>query len=645
MAFLISPGVSIKEIDLSNTTPGVSTTVGGFSGAFTWGPVLDPQLIVNERNLVEVFGSPKPAYNRKDFFSVSAFLRYSNACWVVRNVGPNAKNAVGVKSGDAAAVVGKDVFVPNFNFFETAFANPTAVDLIARYPGTLGNGIEVNVLSAITFGASEYAPLFDSVPEGTEVHVLIVKDGEILEKYDFLNSVEGTRRIDGTPAYYVDVLNSDSKYVYMINPTGACQVVLRGGTLGAEFATYSDIARSVYAGQGNGTDVYLVDSINYASLDPVLQAHLDTEVGGGAGSGQPSVSGVSMIISQDGFIRETLLDMSKDSLSVDYYVTRISNNSNYIDLLKEVDFSDAAQTTFELSGATVDVHPGDSVVDGYEILSDVDLYDIGLMFQGAASNIVGNKVVEIAERRKFTVGFVGPQYSSIKLGGTQGLTGCLADRQAMYSSSYGFMDSNWGLIYDPYNKSQVWVPMNPYSAGLQARVEFEREAWYAGMGFNYGKISGIIRLAWEQPQAIRDSLYQAQVNPLCTFRNEGIVLFGSKTLQTKPSAFDRINVRRLFIVVEKAISRSMKYFIGELNTEQTRTRVLNTVNPFLRDIKAKQGVTDFIAICDKTNNTPQVIDTNSLVLDVALKPSRTIDFIHLNFYSVPTGVDFKEVFK
>lgn len=645
MAFLVSPGVSIKEQDLSNTTPGVATSVGGFSGAFVWGPVLEPQLISSERVLVETFGTPKPSYNRKDFFSVSNFLRYSNACWVVRAVGPNAKNAVAVKSGEAAAVLGKEVYVPNKNFFETQFTNPTGVDLIARYPGSLGNGIEVNVLSALTFGASSYAPLFDAAPQGTEVHILIVKDGEILEKYEYLNTVEGTRKIDGTVAYYVDVINSDSKYVYMANPTGACSVVLRNGTLGAEFATYSDIARSVFAGSGNGTQVYLVDSVNYAALSSTLKAHLDTTAGGGAGSGQPSATGVSMIVMQDGFIRETLTSMSKDSLSPSYYVSAISNTSNYIDLLKEVDFADAGQTNFTLAGATTDVHPGDSVVDGYELLSDVDLYDIGLMFQGAASNVVGNKVVEIAERRKFTVGFVGPQYNSIKLGGSTALTGCLADRQAMYSSSYGFMDSNWGLMYDPYNKSQVWVPMNPISAGLQARVEFEREAWYAGMGFNYGKISGIIRLAWEQSQAIRDALYQAQVNPLCTFRNEGIVLFGSKTLQTKPSAFDRINVRRLFIVVEKAISRSMKYFIGELNTEQTRTRVLNTVNPFLRDVKSKQGVTDFIAICDKSNNTPQVIDTNGLALDVALKPSKNIDYVYLTFSAVPSGVDFKEVFK
>jgi hypothetical protein len=645
MGFLVSPGLAIKEVDLSNSTPGVSSSVGGFSGAFTWGPVLEPQLISSERQLVEVFGTPKPSYNRKDFFSVAAFLRYSNACWVVRTVGPNAKNAVGVSSGDAAAVVGKEVFVPNFNFYETAFTNPTGVDLIARYPGTLGNGIEVHVLSALTFGASTYAPLFDSAPQGTEVHVLIVKDGEILEKYDFLNTVSGTRRIDGTPAYYVDVLNSDSKYVYMVNPTGACNVVLRGGTLGAEFAKYSDIARSVYAGQGNGTHVYLVDFNNYDTSSSAIKAQLDTVAGGGIGSGKPSATGVSMVIMQDGFIRETIANMNKDTLSVDYYVTKISSTSNYIDMLKAVDFTDATQTSFVLSGATTDVHPGDGVIDGYELLSDVDLYDIGLLFQGAASNVVGNRVVEIAEHRKFTVGFVSPQYASIKLGGSTALTGCLADRQAMYSSSYGFMDSNWGLIYDTYNKSQVWVPMNPYSAGLQARVEFEREAWYAGMGFNYGKIAGVIRLIWEQNQSVRDALYQAQVNPLCTFRNEGIVLFGSKTLQTKPSAFDRINVRRLFIVVEKAISRSMKYFIGELNTEQTRTRVLNTVNPFLRDIKAKQGITDFIAICDISNNTPQVIDTNGLALDIALKPSRTIDFVYLNFYSVPTGVEFKEVFK
>jgi hypothetical protein len=546
------------------------------------------------------------------------------------------------------------------------------VDFIAKYPGSLGNGIEVHILDTFSFGTSPYAPIFDGAPSGTEVHVVIAKDGEILERYDFLNTLEGTRKIDGTKAYYVDVLNEMSKYVYITNPCGACSVLLRGGTLGATFAQYGSIndpmnlaapamplARSLYPATGNGVRIVIVDRNNYSTQTANIKTALDTEVGGGAGSGQPGFDGVAIVVFEGPYIRETHVDMVKDWNSVDYFVNKFNAVSAYADLLDvdsptatyPVDFTKAAMLDFTLTGATRDLHPQNFPgyenvqIDGYDAMKDFETYDYGMLIQGAASNFVGSYLVELAEIRKFTVAFVSPQYDSVKQGGSASLAKVLNDRQQMYSVSYGYMDSNWAMVYDRFNKTTFWMPMNPITAALNAKVESDRFAWYVGYGFNYGKIAGIVKLAWEQPQGIRDELYKSQVNPVTTFRNEGPTVFGSKTLQAKPSAFDRLNVRRLFIYCELAISRTMKYYIGELNTPQTRLRVLNTVAPFLRDVQSKQGVYDFFLRCDEKNNTPYVIDTNQLALDVALKPSRVIDFVSLSFYAVPTGVEFSEVFQ
>jgi phage tail sheath protein FI len=216
-------------------------------------------------------------------------------------------------------------------------------------------------------------------------------------------------------------------------------------------------------------------------------------------------------------------------------------------------------------------------------------------------------------------------------------------RNTLGSSSYAFLDGNWKYQYDKYNDVYRWVPFNGDVAGLVVRSTDERDAWWSPAGFNRGQIKNVVKTAWSPSKTFRDELYKNGVNPILTFPGEGTILFGDKTLLAKPSAFDRINVRRLFIVLEKAIATAAKYSLFEFNDQFTRSQFRNLVEPFLRDVQGRRGIYDFRVVCDESNNTGEVIDRNEFIGDIYIKPARSINFIQLNFVAVRTGVDFSEV--
>jgi len=211
------------------------------------------------------------------------------------------------------------------------------------------------------------------------------------------------------------------------------------------------------------------------------------------------------------------------------------------------------------------------------------------------------------------------------------------------SSSYVVADSGWKYQYDRYNNVYRWIPLNGDIAGLCVYTDSIKDPWFSPAGFNRGAIKNCIKLAWNPTKTYRDTLYAAGVNPVVTFPGQGTVLFGDKTLQSKPSAFDRINVRRLFITLEKSIAKAAQYSLFELNDEFTRAQFISLVTPFLRDIQGRRGITDFKVVCDSTNNTSNVIDSNQFVGDIYIKPARSINFIQLNFVAVGTGVDFNTI--
>lgn len=342
--------------------------------------------------------------------------------------------------------------------------------------------------------------------------------------------------------------------------------------------------------------------------------------------------------------------------STNYYVNVLNNRSKYIYWLSHPtganwggnsSVSFTSQATVEgvsLSGGADGVVDDGDIITAYDYFVNADTVDISLIISGPANaTIVGHLIDEIALKRKDCVVFVSPERSDVIDNYGAEVTDCIAYRNTLTSTSYAAMDCNWKYQFDKYNDVYRWVPCNGDVAGLCARTDNDRDPWYSPGGLNRGIMKNVIKLAWNPNKTDRDDLYVKGINPIVTFPGEGTVLFGDKTLQAKPSAFDRINVRRLFIVLEKAIARAAKYTLFEFNDQFTRAQFVSLVEPFLRDVQGRRGIIDFRVVCDETNNTGEIIDRNEFVGDIYIKPARSINFIQLNFVAVRTGVSFDEV--
>lgn len=308
--------------------------------------------------------------------------------------------------------------------------------------------------------------------------------------------------------------------------------------------------------------------------------------------------------------------------------------------------------TYHLSGG-VSSKPRDAdLMKGYDLFSDPDTVDVSLIMTSAHPADVCRYVVDAvvggsngsSTGRRDAVAFVSPPME-VAVNNPGYETAHIIDyrNQAFGSSSYAVMDSCWKRQFDKYNNLNRWVPLNGDIAGLCARTDFTNDAWWSPAGFNRGQIKNALMLSWNAKQSQRDQLYSNGVNPVVNFRGEGAILYGDKTMQVKPSAFDRINVRRLFIVLEKAITRAAKYSLFEFNDQFTRAQFVALIEPYLRDVKGRRGIYDFRVVCDETNNTPEVIDSNKFIGDIYIKPARSINFIQLNFVAVRTGVDFSTI--
>lgn len=353
-------------------------------------------------------------------------------------------------------------------------------------------------------------------------------------------------------------------------------------------------------------------------------------------------------------------DAKDDSGNTNYYKNVIANKSKYIHWMSHPETlsgnilwgsaatSNSFQTltsnvTVSLSGGVDGTFADADIILGYDKFEDAAAVDISLVLGGPATQTVIADLVSMADTRKDCVVFISPEKADVVDNDGSEVTAITSFRDGLTSSSYMVLDSNWKYQYDKYNDVYRWVPMNGDVAGLCARTDLERDPWFSPGGLNRGIIKNVIKTAWNPTKTERDSLYVKGINPIVTFAGEGTVLFGDKTLLAKPSAFDRINVRRLFIVLEKAIARAARYSLFEFNDQFTRAQFVSLVEPFLRDVQGRRGITDFRVVCDETNNTGEVIDRNEFVGDIYIKPARSINFIQLNFVAVRTGVSFDEV--
>ena len=281
---------------------------------------------------------------------------------------------------------------------------------------------------------------------------------------------------------------------------------------------------------------------------------------------------------------------------------------------------------------------------GYAMFHSGEDIDVSLVLGADADQETALYLInDIAEYRKDCVVFLSPPKSAVLDNSGNEAADIIAFRNLLPSTSYAVMDSGWKYQYDKYNDIYRWVPLNGDVAGLCVRTDNLRDPWWSPAGYNRGFIQNVVRLAWNPRKAYRDVMYQSGINAVISEAGQGTLLYGDKTMLSKPSAFDRINVRRLFIVLEKAISTAAKYTLFEFNDQFTRAQFVNMVEPYLRDVMGRRGIYDFRVVCDATNNTPEVIDGNRFVGDIYIKPARSINFIQLNFIAVRTGVDFTEI--
>jgi hypothetical protein len=638
MAIQLSPSVLVTEKDLTNVIPAVSTSVGATIVDAAWGPVMDVTTVDSENVLVRRFGRPN-SQNSTSWFTAASFLAYSNNLLVVRTDTNLQRNAVstltgtitgitvisggtgytssatvtisapqttggiqatavpvitggvitaititnpgsgytsatvtisdGTTNATAEAVVTQGgIKINNETDYQSNFEAGQGIvgEFAAKYPGSLGNSLTVSMADAASFGSWLYKDLFDSAPgtsdfaqrtnsTGDELHLVVVdKDGRwtgtagaILETYSYLSKASDARKEDGSTAYYKNVINSQSAYIWWMDHP----------TVGSNWGTASN-------------------SITYVSIG-------------------------------------------------------------------------ATAITRELSGGVDHFSSTDGQkILAFDLFSNDEELDVNLIMCGKATPTVANYVVQnIAENRRDCVAFVSAQNVStgeVLVGNTSDVTEkIIAFRNALSSSSYMVIDTGFKYMYDKYNDQFRWVPLNGDVAGLCARTDFTDDPWFSPAGLNRGQIRNVVKLAFSPRKTDRDNLYKSGVNPVVSFPGQGVVLFGDKTGLSKPSAFDRINVRRLFITLQKAIATAAKFQLFEFNDEFTRAQFRNIVEPFLRDVQGRRGITAFRVVCDETNNTGEVIDTNRFVADIYIQPARSINFIQLNFIATRTGASFSEI--
>ena len=639
MAYALSPGVTVVEKDFTSIVPSVSSSMGAFVGAFQWGPILYPVQLSTENELVQQFGKPS-SNNFESFFTAANFMAYTSGMYITRIDNASGKNAVGNTS---PLVAGTAVKIKNIDDYNTTYSGATnTFEWAAKYAGTLGNSLKVSFADAATFrNLSLTGSAFTVTLTGT---ALTATGSAFLTELHIGAIIKNSASvIVGT----VTAITTDTAAT--ITPAAVALAAASGVKSDWAYASQFDSAPSTssYASAANSTN----DELHVIVVDE------DGAFSGTAGT----------ILEKFAFVSKAS-DAKKYDGTNNYYKEVINLSSKYIWWMRKTSNvsgtgsdwgSIAAGLTFRsligamstsLAGAVDDYTDtsGSYAQAAWSLYLDDSQYDISLLPVGKATATTANYVIQnIVEVRKDCVAFVSPQDNStgevITGSGSSATDALNTYRNALTSSSFGFMDTGYKYQYDRYNDTYRWVPLNGDMAGLAARTDYTNDAWWSPAGFNRGQIKNVVKLAVNPTKTDRDTLYKNGVNPIVSFPGQGTILYGDKTLQAKPSAFDRINVRRLFIVLEKAIATAAKYQLFEFNDTFTRAQFKNIVEPFLRDVKGRRGVTDFKVVCDESNNTAVVIDRNEFIGDIYIKPTRSINFITLNFIATRTGVDFTTV--
>lgn len=752
MAFQVSPGVEVNEIDLTTIIPAVSTTRTGFAGYFEWGPVGQRISLTSENELVRIFNKPNNS-NYTYWFTAANFMGYAGNLQVVRVLDRTASFNASVEGSTGYAIV------LNSDDYNEEFGSETGQSghsFIAKYPGTLGNSLKVSVSDRTHVTLN---PIFGNAAAGlTQDSFATTTSDTTFYHISELGGVTGEDLLRfgrGTP-------KTITTYTSALDLTSANGASFAGSSLGADVPADYEIELGSTAGVAADDYISLISGgvrgvakvTGYASGFTGIKI---AEGGFGFTTGTvatgtekmlrlgtvsagvtfananvtsaeqlwkyysefttklPETSGFAerhggtndllhaIVIDEDGdwtgtknTVLEKFESLSKsqnvlgfDNTSI-YYKTYINENSNYVWWGNHLDEdetttggaawgteSTSAGITWStlnsnyyasMTGGSQSTPVGDDYyTEGYELFADPETVDISLILGGPQEGTQAQYIIDMCDARKDCVCFLSPAKLAVlnstgnspktaqvatanTIAYREGTDGSLAGGDRDFtntnlnkSSSYTFLDSGWKYMYDRYNDVFRYVPLNGDIAGIAARSDEETETWFSPAGFNRGQLRNVVKLAYNPLKAQRDDLYSQQINPVVSFPGEGTLLFGDKTLQSKPSAFDRLNVRRLFIVLEKAISTASKFQLFEQNDSFTRSSFRQLVEPFLRDVQSRRGIIDFKVVCDETNNTGEVIDRNEFVADIFIKPTRSINYITLNFIATRTGVDFDEI--
>jgi hypothetical protein len=637
MAFQVSPGVLVQEKDLTRIIPAVSTSIGAFAGEFRKGPLDEVISISSEQELVSKFGKPD-TNNYEDWFSAANFLQYSHSLRVVRVQNTSVSNAT--ETGSAFVIKNDADYSDNYA------AGEGSVGMWAsRTAGVWGNNLKIESCpSAAAYEETAKTTVNDSSTSVGDT-VVTVTSGTGISAGDIVNFGDQYEyRVISVSTNDLNIVRKDEPQYYGTSDSSGLHAVITNAANVRRRWRYYDLfnkapGTSPFAQTRGGSN----DELHIVVVDE------DGGITGVKGDVLESYGHVSKASDAKGpqgdsnYYPDVLYTKSSNV----YWMDHNASGSNWGNAASDTTFT-AVSTNSVVSlsnGADGTAATTGQKKSGYEKYADAETVDVGLIIAGKGDATHIGNLITIAENRKDAVIFASPERSDVVgiSDSNKQKDNVVGFFNSIQSSSYVVFDSGYKYMYDRYADIYRHVPLNADVAGLSARTDLVADSWWSPAGFSRGVIRGAVKLAFNPTQSQRDELYRARVNPVATFPGQGTILYGDKTGLSAPSAFDRINVRRLFIVLEKAIATASKYQLFEFNDEFTRANFRNIVEPFLREVQGRRGITDFMVVCDETNNTGEVIDRNEFIAEIFVKPARSINFITLQFIATRTGVSFDEV--
>jgi hypothetical protein len=670
MAFA-SPGVSIKEIDLTPVVNVSDQNVGAVVIAAETGPVDTVTFVSSERELVETFGRPNDN-NYESWFAASTIIEYGGIAAVIR---PSSSNIVLNSASDA----GLTTFIIKSKFDYDNYSG-AAFKFAGRSAGTKLNSLKV---VAVDHGVDQVITYTGTDPTVAAGDAIVIKNG---------SDTVGTGwiyKLDATANKLYIVLNDSTKRIasvgyetYSITDNAGTPVVLvAAGTISAVDNTYYDTleyasglkwrdiapqpgtSSSVASKGGKFDEMHILvldeDGIITGTPNTVLEKYLFVSKAKDA-----STLDGSLVYFHSALAERSKYVFPGYSTGIDFIgtsktptlegttVANIGETNSSNKVFSLISSSGSSVLGFSLTGGADYLFSSDAadieaaVTAGYEILRDSETFnDVDFLVPGKISLDRALKLIDITESRRDCMAVISPRRSDVINSSTSAIkTENIIDFFSnITSSSFAIFDSGYKYIYDKFNDTYRYVPCAADVAGLCINATINSETWFSPAGYNRGNLKNATKLAYSPKQSERDRLYTNRINPIVSFPGQGIVLFGDKTALASPSAFNRINVRRLFIELEKNVANFSKFQLFEINDEVTRSSFKAAVEPYLRGVQGRRGIYDFLVVCDETNNTPDVIDRNEFNAEIYIKPARSINFITITFVATRTGVSFGEL--